>query len=282
MKTSNERRAATVLRASFRYTDGVTTLADKYHTSPIKIAKTFPLKEQLGVIIMDASPGLLEGDCYELEWKAGSSTHSCITTQSYMKVHPSLTNGSSIRQTFHLGDHAIVEHMPEPVMLYKEARFHNDTNVYLGQGAVWMQADILCPGRTLRKERFQYTEFRNALSVYYGHELIYAQRQRIVPESQKLASPGSWDEMTHIATFCLFTDRLTPSHIQSMKQLVEKQPSMYGAHPVVIGVSETQRYGLVAAAASTAAWPLQEAMRSIWNGARSILLHKEPVILLYS
>ncbi|MNG39700.1 hypothetical protein D3C84_1279200 [compost metagenome] len=67
-----------------------------------------------------------------------------------------------------------------------------------------------------------------------------------------------------------------------MKQLVEEQPSMYGAHQVVIGVSETQRYGLVAAAASTAAWPLQEAMRSIWDYARSILLHKEPVTLLYS
>lgn len=271
-----------MLRASFRYTEGATSLADKYHTSPIKIAKTFPLKEQLGVIVMDASPGLLEGDCYELEWKADHSTHSFITTQSYMKVHPSLTAGSSIRQTFYLGSHAIVEHMPEPVMLYKEAKLHSTTNVYLGQGAIWMQADILCPGRTLRKERFQYTEFRNELSVYYGDELIFAQRQRILPGSHKLASPGSWDEMTHTAAFCLFTDRLTASQIQSMKQLVEGMPSMYGTHQVVMGLSETQRYGLVAAAASTAAWPLQEVMRSIWNGARSILLHKEPVMLLYS
>ncbi|SFE27032.1 urease accessory protein [Paenibacillus catalpae] len=276
-----------VLRASFHFKDGATRIADKYHTSPIKIAKSFPLQEQLGVIVMDASPGLLAGDRYELEWHAQSSSHSYITTQSYMKVHPSpLTgkpNGSFISQNFRLEDRAIVEHMPEPVMLYKDARLHSHTNVYLGQGAVWMQADILCPGRTSRKEQFQYAEFRSSISVYCGGELIFAQRQRVIPGKQKLQAPGCWDKMTHMATFCLFTDQLTSAQIVSMKQLAQELPiSEFGTHPVVIGLSETQRYGLVASAASTAAWPLQAAMRLLWHGARKIVLGKEPIHLLYS
>ncbi|MCM3630183.1 urease accessory protein UreD [Paenibacillus glycanilyticus] len=274
-----------VLRASFHFAEDATRIADKYHTSPIKIAKSFPLKEQLGVIVMDASPGLLAGDRYELEWQAHRYAQTYITTQSYMKVHPSPLEGrpigSSISQTFRLGDQAVIEHMPEPVMLYKEARLHSETNVYLGQGSVWMQADILCPGRTLRQEQFLYSELRNSISVYYGGDLIFAQRQRIIPGKQKLKAPGCWEQMTHMATFCLFTDRLTASQIEAMKQLTQELPS-YGTHPVIVGLSETQRYGLVATAASTAAWPLQEAMRFLWHGARRSVLGKEPLDLLYS
>ncbi|WP_336784436.1 urease accessory protein UreD [Paenibacillus sp. MMO-177] len=276
---------SSVLRASFHCTEGVTRLTDKYHTSPIKIAKSFPLQEQLAVIIMDASPGLLAGDRYEMEWQAHGFSHAYITTQSYMKVHPSPLDGgavgSSICQTFRLGSHAVIEHMPEPIMLYKDARLRSETNVYLESGAVWMQADILCPGRTLRQEKFQYGEFRNSLSVYYEDELIFAQRQRIVPSEHKLAAPGCWEEMTHMATFCLFSDQLTASMTESMKQFVQQLPE-YGSHPVLIGLSGTQRHGLVAVAASTAAWPLQEAMRFLWQGARRIVLGKEPVELLYS
>ncbi len=220
-----------------------------------------------------------------MEWQAHGSSHAYITTQSYMKVHPSPLDigavGSSICQTFRIGSHAVIEHMPEPVMLYKDARLRSETNVYLESGAVWMQADILCPGRTLRQEKFQYREFRNSLSVYYEDELIFAQRQRIVPIEHKLAAPGCWEEMTHMATFCLFTDRLTASQIASMKELIQEMPDC-GSHPVVIGLSDTHRYGLVAAAASTAAWPLQEAMRFLWQGARKIVLSKESVGLLNS
>ncbi|NIK69752.1 urease accessory protein UreD [Paenibacillus sp. BK720] len=276
---------SSVLRACFHCAEGVTRLSDKYHTAPIKIAKSFPLQEQLAVMIMDASPGLLEGDRYEMEWQAHGSSQAYITTQSYLKVHPSPLGGgavgSSICQTFRLGHYAVIEHMPEPVMLYKDARLRSETNVYLETGAVWMQADILCPGRTLREEQFQYAEFRNSLSVYYEDELIFAQRQRIVPSAHMLAAPGCWEEMTHMATFCLFTDQLTASQIESMKELVQEMPE-YGSHPVAIGLSDTHRHGLVAAAASTAAWPLQEAMRFLWQGARKIVLGKESVDLLNS
>ncbi|GLX69437.1 urease accessory protein UreD [Paenibacillus glycanilyticus] len=284
---STEKRAVrtSVLRASFLYADGATRLTDKYHTSPIKIAKSFPLKDQLAVIVMDASPGLLEGDCYELDWQAREFSHAYITNQSYMKVHPSSTSeeamGSSISQTFRLGDNAIIEHMPEPVMLYKDAKLHSTTSVHLGPGSVWMQAEVICPGRTLRNEQFQYAELRSSLSVYYGDELIFAQRQRVVPGQHQLAAPGCWGEMTHMASFCLFTDQLTSSQIGLIKQLVDDLPAT-GDHQVVVGISETERYGLVAVAASTAAWPLQEAMRYLWNHARNIVLRKESVYFMYS
>ena len=89
------------LRARFENVSGQTQIQSKYHNAPIKIAKTFPLGGPVGVIVMDASPGLLAGDRYEFAWHAGKEAHIYVTNQSFTKVHPCTedANGASICQT---------------------------------------------------------------------------------------------------------------------------------------------------------------------------------------
>ncbi|MFX3634820.1 MAG: urease accessory protein UreD [Candidatus Pristimantibacillus sp.] len=280
MNNNGSGTRTSVLRAVFVNTGMGTVLADKYHTSPIKIAKSFPLSDQLAIIIMDVSPGLLNGDRYELEWFAGKETYSFITNQSYTKVHPSLLDGkSSMLQSFTLEEKAIIEHMPEPIMLFKDAQFHNDTTVQLAAGAVWMQADVLCPGRTFRDEVFEYREFRNSLSIYYEDELIFTQRQRIVPATQSMTAPGCWDDMTHWASFYVFSDRVTSALLETVKLLLDELPE-FQHHQVEAGASLTHRYGIVVSAASTAAWPLQQTMRLVWGCIREALFGKPPLLFL--
>ncbi|MGO4546122.1 urease accessory protein UreD [Paenibacillus sp. 2TAB23] len=269
-----------VLRAAFATRLGRTVVETKFHTAPIKIAKAFPLEGQLGIIVMDVSPGLLSGDRYDLEWACGESSHVMITNQSYTKVHPSkASEDSSMQQTFKLAENAIVEHMPEPVMLYKDAAFRNDTRVNLSQGAVWLQAEVLCPGRSLRGERFDYRSYRNTISVYYGDELIFFQRQQIEPERHALAAAGCWEELTHSAAFYVFSDRLNSSHLELLQQKLDSFVSPEG-HSIVSGASLTHRFGIAVSAMSTAAWPLQQLMRELWEVVRASMLGKQPLRFL--
>lgn len=268
-----------VLRASFASRRGQTILENKYHTAPVKIAKAFPLDGQLGVIVMDVSPGLLDGDSYVLAWTSEQGSHVMITNQSYMKVHPSMPGGGSrVQQTFTLEENAVVEHMPEPVMLYKDASFRNETLVRLKAGSAWLQADVLCPGRTLRGERFDYRSYCNMLKVYYGEELIFSQRQRIEPVKQAISAPGCWDEMTHWATFYIFSDRVNGAHLEQLQEKLDGFSSP--EHPIVAGASLTHRFGIAVSAASTAAWPLQQLMKELWQTARKGLLDKPPLRFL--
>lgn len=83
--------------ASFTDVDGVTRLGDRYHSYPLKIAKAFSFDEgQLGIYMMDASPGIMSGDAYELEWRFGENTKAFITNQSYTKVHPMLCDAEGV------------------------------------------------------------------------------------------------------------------------------------------------------------------------------------------
>lgn len=254
-----------------------TTLHNKYHTAPIKIAKAFPLDGQLGVIVMDVSPGLLDGDRYEMVWTSGRGSHVMITNQSYMKVHPSMpSGGSSLHQMFQLGEDAIVEHMPEPIMLYKHAALQNVTEVQLQAGAVWMQADVLCPGRTLRGERFDYRCYSNAITVHYGEELIFSQKQRLEPARQTIHAPGCFDEMTHSAAFYLFSDRVNGELLEQLQHRLDSYAAPVG-HLLIAGASLTYKHGVAVTALSTAAWPLQQLMQELWQTARASVLSKAPL-----
>ncbi|QYR24249.1 urease accessory protein UreD [Paenibacillus sp. sptzw28] len=266
------------LRAAFVNRGGKTQLESKYHTAPIKIAKTFPLEGAVGVMVMDVSPGLLAGDRYELEWKAGKDAHIYVTNQSFTKVHPcpDAGSGSSISQVYRLEAGAVVESMPEPVMLYRGASLTCETEVSLSAGSVWMQAEVLCPGRTLRGERFAYREYRNRLRVTYEDELIFAQNQLIEPGQQRLTTPGCFGGMTHTSVLYAFSDKLAMPHIEAVRAALAGLPARDG-HQVIAGVSATYKYGLAVMAAGTAAWPLQEAMSAAWQAVRASLLGKEPL-----
>ncbi|QJC52820.1 urease accessory protein UreD [Paenibacillus albicereus] len=268
-------RAASVLQARFEQQGGLTRLASRYHTSPIKIAKAFPLGFGSGVLVMDVSPGMLDGDRYELDWSLGAGASAQISNQSFLKAHRCPEGGgASLRQRFALEEGAVCEHLPEPVMLYEDASLLADTEVRLAPGASWMQAEVLCPGRTLRGEVFRYRRLDNRLTVYEDGELIFRQRQLIEPGMQLLAAPGSWHRFTHWGTFCLFGRGADADLERRLRDTLGRLPQLPGRE-VRIGVSRTWRSGLVVQAAGHAAWTVQrvlgearlEARRGLWTAA---------------
>ncbi|PWV98468.1 urease accessory protein [Paenibacillus cellulosilyticus] len=270
----------TRLQASFEQHGERTVMTRKYHTAPLKIAKAFPQGAGLGVIVMDVSPGLLDGDQYELEWHCGRGSRLYVTNQSYTKVHPAGgKGGASLRQSFVLEEDAIVEHMPEPVMLYRQAALRSETEVRLAPGSLWIQGDVWCPGRTLRGETFMYDRFDSRLTVRYGDELIASQRQLIEPAIQRLQVQGSWGNATHIGTLFAFGDRIKAQHVEAIREALDSLPDR-SEYKLVVGASLTHRCGLAVMAAGTAAWPLQEALRGAWSALRSSLLGEPPHALV--
>ncbi|MBD2844528.1 urease accessory protein UreD [Paenibacillus sp. IB182496] len=265
------------LRARFVRHGERTALAERYHSAPLKIAKSFPLRErQLGVIVMDVSPGMLAGDRYELEWVCEAGTHAYVTNQSYTKVHPSEpAHPAMLRQRYVLGPDAVCEAMMEPLMLYREAALDNRTEVRLAPGAVWMQSEVLCPGRALRGERFAYRRLDNRLRVQLGEELIFAQRQLIVPQEQRLGAPGAWGDATHAGMFYCMGDRVQPNHAGAVRQALGELPVR--DRSLRWGVSPAYRHGLTVSVLGDSAWAVQEALHRAWSAARAALLELTPL-----
>lgn len=260
-----------MLEAAAELRGGATVLARRYSTSPIKIAKTFPEGGALGVMLMDASPGMLAGDRYELNWEAEAGTHLVLTNQGFTKVHPcGPGQAASMESRYRIGAGAVVETMMKPVMLYRDAVFDNRTVVELAPGAVWMQGEVLCPGRVLRGEAFQYESLDNRLSVYYEGELIHHQRQLIRPGLQRMATQGAWGDYSHLGSFVVFSDRVTAGLLEMVRKALEELP--FAQEQLIAGAALTWRHGLAVSAAASSAWVLQQILHEMWHATRRFLL----------
>ncbi|MBO9598650.1 MAG: urease accessory protein UreD [Cohnella sp.] len=271
------------LRAVVGNAGGRPELVSRYHTSPLKIAKTFHEDangaKQLAVVQMDVSPGLLEGDHYVFEWLLREGTWLYATNQAYTRVHPCEDGGHArLTQRFALERDAVLEWVPEPVMLYRDAHFLCDTEIDLAEGAICMMSDIVSPGRISRGESFAYEAYDNRLTVRYNGELAHYQRQRWEPGVLPLRNAGCFGEFSHIGSFSVFSDRVGAATAANLRSWLSERLDL--EEGVQWGVSHAARFGVAVQAAGTAAWRLERLLRAAWEGARKLLLDADPLRLL--
>jgi urease accessory protein len=275
------------ITAEFAVRGGLTQLVHKYHASPLKIAKTFRYEnetltpgahptEQLGVYMMDCSPGLMSGDHYEINVRLGEGARVFLTNQSFTKVHPSQPDhGSTQRQTLHLEADALLEYIPEPLMLYKDASLSAEMEVHLTPGAAFIFSDVICPGRTQRGEIFQYARYTNRMKVWCDNELIFYQNQRIEPQMMQLTAPGCWEKETHLGNLYIFSDRLRQHHLEGILESLNKLEGV----DVRVGASLTHKYGLVVSVMGRHAWELQITLTKAWHELRRSLFALTPLMI---
>ncbi|MDD9271281.1 urease accessory protein UreD [Paenibacillus sp. GCM10023248] len=275
------------IAAAFAVRGGLTQPVHRYHASPLKIAKTFRYEngtfdslqpmDQLGVYMMDCSPGLMAGDHYDIHVRLEEGARVFLTNQSFTKVHPSLPEqGSSQRQSLQVEAGALLEYIPEPLMLYKDARLAAETEIHLQPGAVVIYSDVLCPGRTQRGEIFQYESYANRMKVWHGSELIYYQHQRIEPRGMELSAPGCWERDTHLGNLYVFSDRLEQRHLDGLLASLAK---IEGLEEVRAGASLTYKHGLIVTVMGRHAWKLQLVLAQAWQALRRSLLSLTPLMV---
>jgi urease accessory protein len=281
--------------AEFAAHEGRTELIRKFHTSPLKIAKTFRYEneqlsadgkhlDQLGVYLMDSSPGLMSGDHYELNFHLQKGASVFLTNQSFTKVHPSMKQGSTQRQTIVVEEGALLEYMPEPLMLFKDSCYRGETEVRMEPGAVFMMSELLCPGRTQRGEKFHYKRYGNRLKIFNKEELIFYQNQVIVPETMNLQSPGSWEAETHLGSLYIFSNTIRQTHVDELLAALDEVNPFAENNPgglslVRYGASLTYKHGLVLSVMGLHAWQLQRVISLAWGIMRSNLLSIAPLIV---
>ncbi|MDF2960962.1 MAG: urease accessory protein UreD [Paenibacillus sp.] len=284
------------ITAAFSEAGGKTRLSDRYHAYPLKIAKAFPFDNgQLGVYVMDASPGMMAGDQYVLDWRFGENTDVYITNQSYTKVHPARGEGmdasaarpSRQKQQLTLQRGSYVEYMPEPLMLYKDAILYSSTAICMEPGSALIYSDAVCPGRTHRGELFQYGLYQNHLTVSYGDELIYCNKQRVQPDAQKLNTIGSWADFTHTGSLCVFSDRVDTEFTEQLREFLEQQyrlseqeqeqereERIQPVRPLYYGISRTYKHGLVLSVMGRKVYEIQALLEKAWQFVRQQLFAK--------
>ncbi|WP_160647950.1 urease accessory protein UreD [Chengkuizengella marina] len=255
--------------------NGRTTLVDRFHQTPLKISKTHVLEntKQLYICVMDCSPGMLDGDEYDIQMDLGEQTEVYLTNQAYTKIHPSQGNEVKLNQRFELKKGALLEFFPEPTVPFAYSRFHGESTFHLEEDSSLVTSEILTPGRIHLGERFDYESFTNTMKVYRKNKLIAWDRFHLNPSKHQFETWGAFENYTHMGTFWIFSKYVSEHLLQLIRDSLSESPN------ILAGASFTCEQGICVRMLGYKAWELQQCNHNLWSFWREYV-YKQPVPLI--
>ncbi|MEB3358468.1 MAG: urease accessory protein UreD [Synechococcales bacterium] len=147
-------------------------VSHQYAAYPFRLSRSFRLEAEhpgrLYLYLMNASPGLFAHDALEIRVCLQEQTQLYLTDQAAMKVHSMPLEGTFAQMAHHIhvGAGSHLEYVPEPIILYPDAEFHQRSHVTLDPTAHLFWSEIILPGRLARQEWYDFRLYRNRLQVY--------------------------------------------------------------------------------------------------------------------
>lgn len=192
-----------------------TVLKESYHSAPYKLtyygSPTF--HEHLEMIIMSASPGVMDEDKLTIDVHVKEEAELKLFTQSFNKVHP-MKIGAVQETQIQLDKKALFHYIPHPITPFKESIFLAKNEIHMDKESVLIWGDIICSGRVHMKESFVYTQLHSLTKIYKDNKLIFIDNQFLSPSRQPIQKMLFFEGYTHQATLLFSSSFATDLKIE--------------------------------------------------------------------
>lgn len=139
------------LRLGFSLQGGRSVLHDLYRVAPLLVQQALYFDEAMPELpicpIISVGGGILQGDRYKIDIRVGQGACAQVTTQSASRVHQMDANYASQHQTVTLESGAYLEYLPDFTILYRNARFINQTDIVVAEDATLLYGEMILAGR---------------------------------------------------------------------------------------------------------------------------------------
>jgi urease accessory protein len=184
--------------------NGITYLKQSYYTPPFKVANITEDKKAgpLHLMLMCSSPGVLEGDDYQVKINVEPNCHLHLHTQSYQRLF-AMQHGARQATEVYLQKGATFVYIPHPAVPHKQAAFTALNKIYLQGNNRLIWGDLLTCGRKLNGERFNFIKYHNVTDVYMQGRLIIKENLLVQPAVVALDAIGQWEGFSHQASLII-------------------------------------------------------------------------------
>ena len=153
-------------------------LKQAFFNTPFKVANITEDKsaQQLQLMLMSSSPGILDGDVYEIKIDVEKSSSLQLHTQAYQRLFH-MKQGAKQQLTLHLADDSEFRFLPHPSVPHEQSIFTTHNNFYLGNNCQFIFGEVLTCGRKLNGEVFLFSAAgkyltKNKLTVITEIEIV--------------------------------------------------------------------------------------------------------------
>jgi len=195
------------IQASAR--DGITYLKQGYFSPPLKIANITEDKKapRLHLMLMSSSPGILDGDDYQIKIELDESCSLQLHTQSYQRLFNMKAGAVQNIEVF-LKDNASFTYLPHPTVPHLESVFTAKNKIHIGKNCRLIWGEILTCGRKLNGEIFSLSKYHNLTEIYFNKKLVIKENLLIQPTLSDPALTGQMEGYTHQASLIILDEEI--------------------------------------------------------------------------
>ena len=184
------------LRTAFR--SGSTVVADLYYAPPYKLVQVSKPGVLLHLVLMCASPGILDGDNYEMEVDVAEGTRVYWTTPSFQRLF-AMKKGARHQMQVRVRKGAAFYCVSYPLVPQAGSVFSGMNSIYLDENAILFWSEIITSGRG-GGEQFLFTRFQSKTEIFYSGKIIVRENLVLYPSEVNLQEIGQLEGFTHQAT----------------------------------------------------------------------------------
>jgi urease accessory protein len=185
-----------------------TILESVYNTPPFKLvdvtADRAAHKRQL--MIMSASPGILDGDVYNIKVELAEDTSAEIKTQSYQRLFQ-MKKGAAQNMDVFMADNSSLSYLPHPVVPHKSSSFSAHNRIFLSANCSLIWGEVLTCGRQLNGETFSFTRYHNKTEIFLKGKLVVKENLFLQPGAMNISGMGQMERYTHQASFIYMDEK---------------------------------------------------------------------------
>jgi len=263
------------LRIRFERSATGTVLHVDEQQPPLQVVRAFPSADAETLVhLHNVSGGVVAGDRLETIICVGPKAHAQITSTGATRVYRG-DRVSMQKITICVGEQALLEYLPDPLIPYGGSRYSQVTQVQLTDDATLFWWEVVAPGRFSAGEIFAYDQLRIRNTIRSARPILY--------ESYELNKPpacsGQTGGLSNLATFyacCTGRPQTFWREIESC--LAEIAARLTVQNRILWGVSALAADGVAVRGLSATGEELAGHLKEFWRTAKRLITGHEAVV----
>jgi urease accessory protein len=238
---------------------------------PLAVVRAFSHPDGGALLhVHNVSGGVLGGDDLEIDVTVGPGARALITTPSATQLYRS-ADGREARQCTRVRVEAggLLELLPDPLIPFAGSVYRQTTSVDLAEGASLYWWEIVAPGRTARRELFEYDRLALDAEIRHAGRLVALERIAIEPKGAAPTVAPRLGEYAYFGTFYVCKPGVEPRRWQELEERLDQTAAVLERPgDLLVGCSALAAHGLTVRALARRGRDVAAVFDALWAQAK--------------
>lgn len=197
--------------------NGKTVLKKAFCTQPYKLADVTEDRRStaLKLMIRSSSPGILDGDDYDIRIDMAEGCSLEIETQSYQRLFQ-MKHGAVQSMAVVMRKNSFFTYLPHPSVPHRGSVFRTKNDVHLSEGCSLIWGEIISGGRKLNGELFAFSLYHTLTKIFKDKKLVVKENLLMKPAETNISGIGFLEGFSHQSTLIYLNEMADSSELTTV------------------------------------------------------------------